>query len=355
MKKLFIMIGTAVVVSGAILSNIARAEVPSLELSLAQNTIKVTDSSSTLDGASGLYLVWDSADRGTDLNAWPAANRVRHSGTIPSADSVYEFNRAGIPDGYSLRVLATGKVRLLEEGGWVYVGKNQYINTGIKATDVHGLSIKFQYSPNDYQKADGNAWASLVGSLPTDDFTIGRKANGTDGQFYMRYRGESLKADGKTPDLMFTLGDLSAPHTIALANRTVSLDGKTMMSDLAAGSIGANTDAGTILLGCSWNDDCNRGLSHRYCHAKWYSARLDDANGKALVDLVPARRGGEGVLWIPSCAGCSPTRERARLPSLARRARRWKEPRPSAPHRARWWSATRSSRARRGSRSSPTA
>ena len=282
---------------GAILSNVAWAALPSLELSFAQNAIKVTDSSRALDGASGLYIVWDSADRGTDLDAWPAANRVRYSGTIPSADSVYEFNRAGIPEGYSFRVLATGKVWLLEPGGYVYVGKNQYIDTGIKATEVHGLSITFQYASNDYQKADGNAWASLIGSLPTDDFTIGRKANGADGQFYMRYRGESLKANGKTPDLMFSLGDLNVPHTIALANRTASLDGKTVMSGLAEGSIGAHTDAGTILLGCSWNDDCNRGLSQRYCHAKWYFMRLDDANGKAIINLVPARRGGEGVLW----------------------------------------------------------
>ncbi|MBR0237672.1 MAG: hypothetical protein IJQ39_06260 [Thermoguttaceae bacterium] len=293
MRKL-LTIGAAVALFAQLA---AQAAVPSLELSLEQNVIKVTDSSRALDGASGLYLVWDSTDRGTDLNAWPAANRVQYSGTIPSADSVYEFSRAGIPEGRSFRVLATGEVRLLEEGGWVYVGKNQYIDTGIKATDVHGLSIKFQYSPNDYQMADGNAWASLIGSLPTDDFTIGRKANGADGQFYMRYRGESLKADGKTPDLMFSLGDLNAPHAIALANRTAMLDGKTVMSDLASDSIGSHTDAGTILLGCSWNDDCNRGLSQRYCHAKWYSVRLDDANGKAIINLVPARRGGEGVLW----------------------------------------------------------
>lgn len=297
MKRLFIMIGMAAVMSGAIRPHVAQAAVPSLELSLAQHAIKVTDPSRALDGASGLYLVWDSADRGTDLDAWPAANRVQYSGMLPSADSVYEFNRTGIPEGCCFRVLATGQVRVLEEGGWVYVGANQYVDTGVKATGVYGLAIKFQYSPNDYQKANKNAWASLIGSLPTDDFTIGRRMTGADGEFYMRYRGESLKADGKTADLMFTLGDLSVPHTIAIANRTASLDGKAVMRDLPAGSIGTHTDAGTILLGCSWNDDCNRGLSHRYCHAKWFSARLDDANGQAIVNLVPARRGGEGVLW----------------------------------------------------------
>ncbi|MBR0238292.1 MAG: hypothetical protein IJQ39_09390, partial [Thermoguttaceae bacterium] len=86
MRKL-LMIGAAVALFAQLA---AQAAVPSLELSLSQNAIKVTDSSRALDGASGLYLVWDSADRGTDLNAWPAANRVQYSGTIPSSDSVYE-------------------------------------------------------------------------------------------------------------------------------------------------------------------------------------------------------------------------------------------------------------------------
>ena len=269
----------------------------SLYLSFSQNAVQATDASNALDETSELWLVWDSADRGANLSSWPAANRVQYAGAVPSADSAYEFDRTRIPAGNVFRVIATGKVRLLDEGGWVYAGENQHVDTGVKATDVYGLAIKFQYAPGDYQKAGKNAWASLIGSLPTGDFTIGRKANGADGEFYMRYRGESLKADGKTPDLMFKLGDLSAPHTIAIAGRTASLDGATVMKDLPAGSIGADADAGTILLGCSWNDDCSRSLSGRYCHAKWFSVRIDGADGKAIVNLVPARRGGEGVLW----------------------------------------------------------
>ena len=252
----------------------------------------------TLDETSTFYFVWDDVDRGTNLADWPAANRVKCDvGRVGARPSQYRFNRDKVAPGQVFRVLATSKVRLLGDGGSIYIGCNQYIDTGIKATQVHGLAIKFQYAPKDYQLADKNPWASLMGSLPTDDFTIGRKANGKDGEFYMRYRGESLKADGKTPDLMFTLGDLSVPHTIAIANRTASLDDATVMKNMPAGSIGNHTDAGTILIGCSWDDDCNRGLSGRYCHAKWYSARFDDANGKAIVNLVPARRGGEGVLW----------------------------------------------------------
>ena len=276
---------------------VAAAATP-IAVSIDGDEVYAAVTAGTLDETSALYLVWDDEDRGTNLSDWPAANRVRRDVVLRDGvrASLYCFD-AKEAQGRVFRILATSKVRLLEDGGSIYIGNNQYIDSGVKSTSVHGLAIKFQYAPNDYQLAGKNDWSSLMGSLPTDDFTIGRKANGKDGEFYMRYRGESLKADGKTPDLMFTLGDLSVPHTITIANRTASLDGKAVMKDMPAGSIGAHTDAGTILLGCSWNDDCSRGLSGRYCHAKWYSARLDDANGKAIVNLVPARRGGEGVLW----------------------------------------------------------
>ena len=285
----------------------AAAAVMSIPVAINGDELVASVPAGTLDETSTLYFVWDGADRGTDLAAWPAANCVKYGvGRDGARPSQYRLNRGKVAPWQVFRVLATSKVRLLDEGGWVYVGKNQYVDTGVKATDVYGLAIKFQYTSNDYQLADKNAWASLMGSLPTDDFTIGRKANGKDGEFYMRYRGESLKADGKTKDLAFTLGDLSVPHTITIVNGVVTLDGGrgatalpggTQFRVSEAGAIGVNHDAGTILIGCSWNDDCNRGLSGRYCHAKWYSARLDDADGKAIVNLVPARRGGEGVLW----------------------------------------------------------
>ena len=297
---------TAVSVIVACIAHVATAVVP-VPVAFDGSDVVASVPAGTLDETSTLYFVWDDADRGPKPADWPAANRVKYDvGRDGARPSQYRFARGRVSPGQVFRVIATSKVRILDEGGWVYVGKNQYVDTGVKATDVYGLAIKFQYSPNDYQKANGNAWASLMGSLPTDDFTIGRKSNGKDGEFYMRYRGESLKADGKTKDLAFTLGDLSVPHTITIANGVVTLDGGrgatalpggTQFRVSEAGAIGVNHDAGTILLGCSWNDDCNRGLSGRYSHAKWYSARLDDANGKAIMNLVPARRGGEGVLW----------------------------------------------------------
>ena len=121
----------------------------------------------TLDETSTLYFVWDGTDRGTNLADWPAANRVTCDvGRDGARPSQYRFNRGKVAPGQVFRVLATSKVRLLGDGGSIYIGCNQYIDTGIKATQVHGLAIKFQYSPNDYQKANGNPWASLMGSLP---------------------------------------------------------------------------------------------------------------------------------------------------------------------------------------------
>ncbi len=296
---------TAVSVIVACIAHVATAVVP-VPVAFDGSDVVASVPAGTLDETSALYFVWDDADRGTNLADWPAGNRIRRDVVKPAEANEFRFNRGKVAPGQVCRVLATSKVRLFEDGGWVYIGNNQYVDTGVKATGVYGLAIKFQYSPNDYQKAKNNAWASLMGSLPTDDFTIGRRATGDDGQFYLRYRGESLKADGKTKDLAFTLGDLSVPHTITIANGVVTLDGGRGATALPggtqfrvpeAGAIGINHDAGSILLGCSWNDDCNRGLSQRYCHAMWYSMRLDDANGQAIVNLVPARRGGEGVLW----------------------------------------------------------
>ena len=232
---------TAVSVIVACIAHVATAVVP-VPVAFDGSDVVASVPAGALDETSTLYFVWDDADRGTNLADWPAANRVKCDvGRYGTRLSQYRFARGKVAPGQVFRVLATSKVRILDEGEWVYVGKNQYVDTGVKATDVYGLAIKFQYAPNDYQLAEKNAWASLMGSLPTDDFTIGRKANGKDGEFYMRYRGESLKADGKTKDLAFTLCDLSVPHTITIANGVVTLDGGRGATALPGGTLQPRT------------------------------------------------------------------------------------------------------------------
>ena len=280
------------------------AAVGSLSLSYAQNAMLATDASNTLDATSELWLVWDSADRGTNLSDWPVANRVQYTGMVPSADATYEFDRTRVPAGSVFRVIATSKARRLGEGGYVYAGISQYINTGVNADGIYGFYIKFQYSANDWnQGSGGNAWSSLIGDDPTYDFTIGRKANGTDGQFYMRYRGVSVKS-GTTADLAFALNDKTVPHEIAVANQMATLDGATAVASLEEGAIG--TKALPVLIGCSWAEKSTTpaSLSQRYCHARWYSVRFDDASGNAILNLVPVVRNGEGLLYDTVSGAC---------------------------------------------------
>lgn len=300
-EKAFV-IGSAAVLCCAPLE--LSATVHSLGLSFAENAIIAADSSNTLDDTSELWLVWDSTDRGNALASWPAANRVQFTGTIPSEDSTYQFDRTLIPAGSVFRVIATSKARRLGEGGYVYAGISQYINTGVNADGIYGFYIKFQYSANDWnQGSGGNAWSSLIGDDPTYDFTIGRKANGTDGQFYMRYRGVSVKS-GTTADLAFALNDKTVPHEIAVANQMATLDGATAVASLEEGAIG--TKALPVLIGCSWAERSTTpaSLSQRYCHARWYSVRFDDASGNAILNLVPVVRNGEGLLYDTVSGAC---------------------------------------------------
>jgi hypothetical protein len=113
----------------------------------------------------------------------------------------------------------------------------------------------------------------------------------------MRYRGVSVKA-GATENSAFTLGDMTVPHVITVANQTSTLDGATAVATLEAGSIG--TQSIPVLIGCSWAERSTVPgmLSQRYCHAKWYSVRFDDVNGNALMNLIPALYGeSEAVLY----------------------------------------------------------
>lgn len=272
------------------------AVVNEITVAIVSRWVEVGVPAGALTSPSELWMVWDSEDHGRRLEDWPVANRVKYDGEVSSAAATYRFEKGLLPFRCVFRIIATELFSLLSGDGYIYVGANQYINTGVNANAIYGLSIKFQYSANDWnQGSGGNAWSSLIGDDPTYDFTIGRKANGSDGQFYMRYRGVSVKS-GTTADLAFTF-DTSAPHVITIANQTSTLDGATAVATLEEGSIG--TQAIPVLLGCSWAEHSTvpGKLSQRYCHAKWYSVRFDDADGNALLNLKPAVWKGEGVMY----------------------------------------------------------
>ena len=272
-----------------------------MSVAVVSGGIDVTAPAGVLSSVSELWLVWDSEDRGGELEDWPEANRLRYLGSLSSTAATYRFQTGALSSKCVFRAIAKNPVRPLVEGGSVYVGKSQYINTGINANDIYGFSVKFLYSANDWNKtgAGTGVWASLIGDDPTYDFTIGRRAsNGAlDGQFYMRYRGVSVRS-GDTQDLAFTLNDMTQPHVITVNNQTATLDGVPAVTSLEAGTIGKN--ALPVLIGCSWAENSTEPgtLSGRYCHAKWYAVRFDDAQGGVILNLIPAVLGdSEAVLY----------------------------------------------------------
>ena len=108
-----------------------------IAVSIDEDEVYAVVLAGTLDETSALYLVWDDEDRGTNLSDWPAANRVRRDVVLRDGvrASLYCFD-AKEAQGRVFRILATSKVRLLEDGGSIYIGNNQYIDTGVKSTGL---------------------------------------------------------------------------------------------------------------------------------------------------------------------------------------------------------------------------
>ena len=296
-EKAFV-IGTTAVLCCAPLK--LSATVHSLGLSFAENAIIAADSSNTLDDTSELWLVWDSTDRGNALASWPAANRVQFTGTIPSEDSKYQFDRTLVPAGSVFRVIATSRARWLGEDGYVYAGTSQYIDTGIKANAIYGLYIKFMYSANDYNGY--NAYGLLISDEGNKDFAIGRYPYGgqPDGYFYFKHRNTTGTPNG----FIDFSGGVGAIHEIAVTNQMATLDGAVAVSDLEEGTIGQKALRVWLNNGYSDNSTSEGALSGKCCHARWYAVRFNDEDGDAILNLVPAVWNGEGVLYDTVSGKC---------------------------------------------------
>ena len=273
------------------------AEVGTLNLSFAQNAIVATDASNTLDATSELWLVWDSVDRGSGLSAWPAANRVQYAGTVPSADSAYEFDRTHVPAGSVFRVIATSKARRLGTGGYVYAGTSQYIDTGVKANAIYGLYMKFMYSANDYQ----GIYGLLIADEGNKDFAIGRFAPKPECTLYVKHRNTSGSPNGYIDMTGDKLGQI---HEIAIANQMVTFDGEVAISGLEEGTVGQKNLRVWLNNGYIDNSTTEGSLSGKHCHARWYSVRFDGEDGSAILNLIPAVRNGGGILYDTVSGKC---------------------------------------------------
>ncbi|MBQ9431648.1 MAG: hypothetical protein IJU44_08875 [Kiritimatiellae bacterium] len=246
----------------------AAANIGSLTISLDGDNVAVKALDGVLNDTSKLYLVWDDIDHGNDFASWPESNRIQYTGAVASSEATYTIKKTDVPNGSVMRVFATSDARLID--GWVRMAANQYINTGILATDAYGIELRFR--PIGSQSAN---WSSVVSGM-IDNFTIGVR-NTNFSLYYLRYRTVDVGS--------FALPDIANPHTLSIIDQVASVDGNAQISGLDAGSIGTNPSS--IFFGCS-NNGSGSPHQNRYCHAEWYFLRLFDADGNMTAEFVPA-------------------------------------------------------------------
>ena len=211
MKKRLVMIGATAFAVSLLSPAMLNAAVSPLQVSVSGDEVSVSVVENALDDTSKLYLVWDDADHGESLENWPAENRIAYSGdtAISSAAATYKFNKAGVPENVYLRVIATSDVRLID--GYVKLGANQYVNTGVKDTSAYGLEIR--YRPTG---TASTSWSSLMGGVH-DKFTIGIN-NSNYNKYYIRYA-----AGTEVGNPAYTLPDTTGPHSVRIFSRVFSL------------------------------------------------------------------------------------------------------------------------------------
>lgn len=281
MNKHLMMICVAVVALGAMSPMAVTADVAELTLAIDGDSATVVAQAGALDPAdTRLYLVWDAENKGVALSAW--ANSIECTDTLSSDAATYTFDISGVGANSVMRALAVTDVRLID--GYVRLAANQYIDTGISAANTYGFDITYQ---NVSTSLGNSNYASLMGGV-LDDFTVGRYyKTGKSGynRIYLRWRG-----DGHTTEFS-GLGNSTETNNVSVAGGKAYLGETVKISNLESDSAG--TIDKSILLGTAWsNVSPYTGLSKNgFFPANWFHASLSDAEGNALVDLVPALRG----------------------------------------------------------------
>ena len=291
MKKLLIMKVAAVTVAITTFQAVADS---ALTIVPSGANINVSVPAGLLDGSSKLYLVWDTADRGYDLADWPSENRVEYDGAVSASAATYTMSLASVPANACARVITSPAVRLVD--GYVHVGQNQYIDTGIGANSAYGFDIKFEVTGKK------NNWGTVIAG-GQDDFTIGLDKY-TYRNVYLRHRG--VEVHSTTPEKKcLNLGESGARAYRVFAGKEY-LDGTELADSQrynaipTAGALGTNTPEKIILLCNDWGKGTSYGtLSYRQAYVDWYYVKLLGEDGRELANLVPALRGDsdEVVFW----------------------------------------------------------
>ena len=260
----------AVVAASLTLSAMA---VPTLTVTQSQDGITVGVPAGAADAESKLYLVWDTEDHGDELSAWPSENCIPRADALSAAAGTYTISTADLPASYCARAIVAKTVNVVDS---IRLGQNSsYANTGILATSVYGIDIKYRRSDEQLFQ-DGVSYVLISGK--SDDGTI---AHWNGANLYMRWKG--VDYGYIFPNILST----TEVKEIAVTNGIASINGEGCSFPKNNGPISGamGTEDKTVLLSAAWNDTS----VERYMDAYWYSATLYGNDGSALVDLVPAK------------------------------------------------------------------
>lgn len=262
----------AVVAASITLSAMA---VPTLTVTKGDGSINVSVPAGAADAESKLYLVWDTEDHGDELSAWPSENCIPCDYDLSAEGGTYTISTADLPASYCARAIVAKTVDVVNS---IRLGQNSsYVNTGISATSVYGIDIKYRRS-DELDLTDKVSYALISGAM--DDGTI---AHWRGANLYLRWNGSNHDYGYIFPDILFT----TEVKEIAVTNGIASVNGEGCSFPNNNGPISGamGTIDKTVLLSAAWN-----GTSvEKYMDAYWYSATLYGNDGSALVDLVPAK------------------------------------------------------------------
>ncbi len=224
-----------------------------------------------------LMLLWDVADKGADPAVW--ANRYEIAAEVPVGGTQYVVDLAslGITNGTPCRIATYERYRLLDK--LQMTTKQCYIDTGFKDTEVYG--VRFGFYGDSGNANDG--WNYIMGTAEgaSDSkrgFIVGQN-NTSFGSWFWTYTGHrsSVRPSVST----------SSINEAAFTNRMFTLNGSTVKSGLAAGSVGAY--GLNIFLGRAQSN------KDRYHYGWWSHVSFDDADGNKILDYIPVQRGDGAV------------------------------------------------------------
>ena len=230
-------------------------------------------------GGEQLLVLWDDADRGTDISAWAHTNVVVESIGNNGGTYTIKLTRLGIGLGKFVRVATANCYKALDR---LQMTSNQcYINTGIKGHDVYGLRFGFYptgksgtgtsdlYSAINCGKDNGTGTVANRGGFSV----CVAQAKGLH-HFRFLWRGQNYdKADN--------LVDTTAINEYAFTNRVCTLNGVVRQSNLATGAI--STNEYNVFIGkCSYTTYSLYGW--------WSHVSFDDASGNKILDYIPVHR-----------------------------------------------------------------